>query len=90
MRRRDDIIPTSLLYTMAEKTVHATTDSNDPEVLRLIELAQRSDELDATLSVRQAISKYPKSVFWAMILSTALIMEGYDLVMVRYPSVRRC
>jgi len=74
---------------MTEKTVHATTASNDPEILRLVELAQRSDELDATLTVRQAVSKYPKSVFWAMILSTALIMEGYDLVMVSHMAARR-
>jgi SP family general alpha glucoside:H+ symporter-like MFS transporter len=32
--------------------------------------------------VRQALSKYKKAVFWAMFLSTSLIMEGYDLVIV--------
>ena len=37
---------------------------------------------DKQLTIRQALRKYKKGVFWAMILSTALIMEGYDIVIV--------
>jgi SP family general alpha glucoside:H+ symporter-like MFS transporter len=49
----------------------------------LIRHAQESDAADRQLTVRQAVSKYKKAVFWAMFLSTSLIMEGYDLVIVR-------
>jgi SP family general alpha glucoside:H+ symporter-like MFS transporter len=48
----------------------------------LIHHAQASDEADRQLTFRQALTKYKKAVFWAMILSTSLIMEGYDVVMV--------
>lgn len=48
----------------------------------LIRQAQESDEADRKLTIRQAISKYKKAVFWAMFLSTSLVMEGYDLVIV--------
>lgn len=48
----------------------------------LVRQAQESDEADRKLTIRQALSKYKKAVFWAMFLSTSLVMEGYDLVIV--------
>jgi SP family general alpha glucoside:H+ symporter-like MFS transporter len=48
----------------------------------LIRQAQESDEADRKLTIRQAVKKYKKAVFWALFLSTSLVMEGYDLVMV--------
>lgn len=52
----------------------------------LIRQAQESNEADRKLTIRQAVSKYRKAVFWAMFLSTSLIMEGYDVTIVRlYP-----
>lgn len=58
-------------------------DLNDPSVVELIHHAQEGDEADRLLTVRQALKKYKKAVFWALFLSTSLIMEGYDLVIVR-------
>jgi SP family general alpha glucoside:H+ symporter-like MFS transporter len=51
----------------------------------LIRQAQESDEADRKLTIRQAVGKYKKAVLWAMFLSTSLIMEGYDLVIVWDP-----
>ncbi|KAJ9613062.1 hypothetical protein H2200_003003 [Cladophialophora chaetospira] len=48
----------------------------------LIQHAQESDAADRLLTIRQALKKYKKAVFWAMLLSTALIMEGYDVVII--------
>ncbi|KAF5017288.1 hypothetical protein F66182_10799, partial [Fusarium sp. NRRL 66182] len=53
-----------------------------PESVELILHAQESDAADRKLTIRQALAKYPKAVFWAMFLSTSLIMEGYDVVMI--------
>ena len=58
-------------------------DANDPAVLALIEKAKASQDADHQLTVWQAIKKYKVAAFWAMILSTALVMEGYDLTIVR-------
>ena len=68
---------------MTEKvtTTHLEFDASSPEVQRLIALAREGDEIDASLTIKQALKKYKKAVFWALALSTALIMEGYDLVM---------
>lgn len=57
-------------------------DLANPEIVELIHHAQESDAADRLLTIRQALKKYKKAVFWAMFLSTSLIMEGYDLVIV--------
>jgi SP family general alpha glucoside:H+ symporter-like MFS transporter len=73
---------------MGNETVVPTEDElrnfnpSDRDVVELIRHAQESDAADRLLTVRQALSKYKKAVFWAMFLSTSLIMEGYDLVIV--------
>jgi SP family general alpha glucoside:H+ symporter-like MFS transporter len=64
---------------------HATAadlDLNDIDTLRLVQQAQEADQADHSLTIRQALRKYRRAVFWAMFLSTTLIMEGYDLVIV--------
>ncbi|EED20771.1 MFS alpha-glucoside transporter, putative [Talaromyces stipitatus ATCC 10500] len=55
---------------------------DDPGSVNLILHAQESDAADRKLTIRQALAKYPKAVFWAMFLSTSLIMEGYDVVII--------
>lgn len=50
----------------------------------LIRQAQEADAADKQLTIKQALKKYPKAVFWSMILSTSLIMEGYDLVIASF------
>jgi SP family general alpha glucoside:H+ symporter-like MFS transporter len=57
-------------------------DLTNPEIVELINHARESDAADRLLTIRQALRKYKKAVFWAMFLSTSLIMEGYDLVIV--------
>lgn len=58
-------------------------DLSDPAIVELIHRAQEGDAADRLLTIGQALKKYKKAVFWAMLLSTSLIMEGYDLVIVR-------
>jgi SP family general alpha glucoside:H+ symporter-like MFS transporter len=57
-------------------------DLSSAETVDLIHRAQAGDAADRQLTIRQALRKYKKAVFWAMILSTSLVMEGYDLVIV--------
>jgi len=64
-------------------TAHsAMFDPNDPDTLNLLNSAREAQAADQQLTIRQALKKYKKGVFWAMLLSTALIMEGYDVVIV--------
>jgi SP family general alpha glucoside:H+ symporter-like MFS transporter len=46
----------------------------------------QSDAQDATnkehnMSLKQALKLYPKAVGWSILLSTAIVMEGYDVVL---------
>jgi MFS transporter, SP family, general alpha glucoside:H+ symporter len=43
--------------------------------------AQHAAHEEKSMSLLQAIRLYPKAVGWSMILSSALIMEGYDLAL---------
>lgn len=40
--------------------------------------AQRATEEEHGMSLREGIRKYPKAVFWSILFSSALIMEGFD------------
>ncbi|KAI3535714.1 MFS transporter, SP family, general alpha glucoside:H+ symporter [Colletotrichum filicis] len=54
------------------------TDIVSPEFKKMVEDAKASNEADAQLKVREALKKYKAAMFWAMLLSVALIMEGFD------------
>ncbi|KAK5698337.1 hypothetical protein LTR17_023744 [Elasticomyces elasticus] len=52
--------------------------------------AQESDAADRKLTIREALKQYKVAVFWAMLLSTSLIMEGFDLVTASPPYTYTC
>lgn len=43
--------------------------------------AHQATVQEKNMSLLQAVKLYPKSVMWSMVLSTALVMEGYDLLL---------
>ncbi|KAF1923841.1 uncharacterized protein M421DRAFT_404788 [Didymella exigua CBS 183.55] len=55
----------------------SSTDTQD-----LVREAEANDAADCSLTLRAALKKYRRAVFWAMFLSTSLIMEGYDVVII--------
>jgi SP family general alpha glucoside:H+ symporter-like MFS transporter len=63
-------------------TTAPTLDVGEVEVSRLIELAKAEAVADSQLTIRRALRKYKKAVFWSLFLSTSLIMEGFDLAIV--------
>jgi SP family general alpha glucoside:H+ symporter-like MFS transporter len=40
--------------------------------------AKQASHLEKSMSFTQAIKLYPKAVGWSILLSTAIVMEGYD------------
>ena len=55
--------------------------------------AQIATADEHSLTVREAFKRYPKAVFWAIIMSMTIIMEGYDATLIgnffTYPSFER-
>lgn len=62
----------------------STTKSNLHEVEKVeyVESAQAANDAEHTLRFIDAVKMYPNAVGWSLLLSTALIMEGYDLKLV--------
>ncbi|THY39474.1 sugar transporter [Aureobasidium pullulans] len=52
----------------------------DEKVDRGLAAAATDDEHNITLM--QALKKYPQACFWSIAISTAIIMEGYDIVLI--------
>jgi hypothetical protein len=48
----------------------------------LVGEAKDATEHEHNMSLFEAIRRYPKAVGWSVLASTALVMEGYDLVVI--------
>ncbi|KAL3418206.1 sugar porter family MFS transporter [Phlyctema vagabunda] len=55
--------------------------SVNPHVAELSAEAKDATQHEHSLSLLQALKLYPKAVGWSILLSTAVIMEGYDVVL---------
>ncbi|KAH7134540.1 MFS transporter [Dactylonectria estremocensis] len=57
------------------------------------EEAQAANTHEHSLTVRQALKSYPWAVFWSLLVSMSIIMEGYDTILIgslyAYPSYAR-
>ncbi|OTB10708.1 hypothetical protein K445DRAFT_322727 [Daldinia sp. EC12] len=47
----------------------------------LVSDAKRATDVEQEMSLLKAIKLYPKAIGWSVLLSSTLIMEGYDLVL---------
>jgi SP family general alpha glucoside:H+ symporter-like MFS transporter len=47
----------------------------------LIHQAAAADQVDHEITLREAISQNKMAVFWCLLMSASLIMEGYDLLL---------
>lgn len=43
--------------------------------------AREMNEIEKTMSLKDAVKKYPKAVMYSVIISSSLIMEGFDLTL---------
>ncbi|KAJ5623057.1 hypothetical protein N7490_011662 [Penicillium lividum] len=44
--------------------------------------AKQGADLEKQMTLGRALKLYPKAVFWSIVLSTALVMEGYDTLLI--------
>lgn len=61
--------------------LHAVQGAKHYELADTIEDAQIATGKEHTMSLWKGIKLYPKAIGWSMLLSTAIIMEGYDGVL---------
>jgi hypothetical protein len=52
----------------------------NPDFVDLSFAAKAATDNERSMTLLQAVKLYPKAVGWSMLLSTCIVMEGYDLV----------
>lgn len=65
----------------------STSHEDDTSANNMNEKAEFADAQTATakehnLTLAQALKAYPKAIAWSILLSSAVVMEGYDTVLV--------
>ncbi|KAJ7889441.1 trehalose transport-related protein [Mycena olivaceomarginata] len=48
----------------------------------VVQAAAQADQAEHKMTIREALRIHKKAVFWSVVLSAALIMEGYDVVVI--------
>jgi Sugar (and other) transporter len=52
-----------------------------PEITMLSEDAAKATRAEHSMTLAQGLRTYPKAVGWSMLLSTAIVMEGFDIIL---------
>ena len=77
---RVERIPSQNVLTATDTTIRKASVHN-PDFLALNHEAKLGAEAEKIMSFRQAIKLYPKAAAWSVLLSTAIVMEGYDTLL---------
>lgn len=81
------------MATHVEKDVTDRMAQHNEDFVGLVQEAREATETEHQMSLWQGIKLYPKAVGWSMLLSTAIIMEGYDVVLLgtfyAYPAFQK-
>ncbi|KAF4971511.1 hypothetical protein FSARC_1671 [Fusarium sarcochroum] len=62
----------------------AAIDNSDPSKthVNIVEHARAAAHKERNMTLRQGIKLYPKAIFWSILISTCIAMEGYDISLV--------
>ena len=52
------------------------------EMDRIIADAKRATEKERHMSLWEGVKLYPKAIGWSVVISTCIVMEGYDIALV--------
>jgi len=54
----------------------------ETEFVGMLDDARDATNMEHSMTIREAVKLYPYAVMWSILASTALVMEGYDLVVI--------
>ncbi|KAF2474622.1 MFS alpha-glucoside transporter-like protein [Lindgomyces ingoldianus] len=55
---------------------------NNPDFTHISDDAAKATEVERNMTLLQGLKIYPKAVGWSILLSAAIIMEGFDIVLI--------
>lgn len=67
-----------MIHGERDSQTERSFDSNDEEIRE----AQDATDQEHDLTFWKAVKKYPKAIGWSVLLSTAVVMDGYDLLLI--------
>jgi SP family general alpha glucoside:H+ symporter-like MFS transporter len=73
-------VPNPNVLTATKTDIHRVAVHNDDFAL-LSNDARAGADTEKRMSLRQALRLYPKAAAWSIVLSTAIVMEGYDTLL---------
>ncbi|KAF2712542.1 general alpha-glucoside permease [Pleomassaria siparia CBS 279.74] len=65
-------------YAQVNASLANKVADNVQDFMSLVAEADRANERERGMTLKQAFSIYPKAIGWSIVLSSCLIMEGYD------------
>ena len=74
----DAVLPA---YDTIQPPVKDRRDSTS-SVAKVIENAKAATEKERKMTLLEGIKTYPKAVAWSVVISTCIVMEGYDISLV--------
>ncbi|KAK8079066.1 maltose permease MAL61 [Apiospora phragmitis] len=80
--RQDAILEDSSSYPSAADEKKECSDSEVRPMSDLIRDAKLATEKEHSMSLWQGIRLYPKAIAWSVLISTCIVMEGYDVSLV--------
>ena len=66
-----------------EKTTYETEgDASHGSTSSILKGAKAAAEREKSMTLREGIRLYPKAIAWSVLISTCIVMEGYDISLV--------
>ncbi|KAF7999520.1 hypothetical protein HF325_006196 [Metschnikowia pulcherrima] len=73
------LFETTKVDTNSNDSLDAETQDYIAKFLDISQNAKENDKQDKHMSLKEGLKTFPKAAMWSVILSTAIIMEGYDV-----------
>jgi len=72
-------LPTESSKAVQPSHLEAITSPNEKMgEAQIIEQAKEATEVEHTLSVRECVKNYPMAIFWSVMVSMCVVMEGQE------------
>ena len=79
----EGIVPSEKAAMGDEKDHHAQDEVSRLKATdRVIQGAKLATEKEQKMTLMQGIRLYPKAIAWSMLISTCIVMEGYDICLI--------
>lgn len=76
-RDGQDVVKVDIEHSAARRLAE-----NSDKFIVLSGEAQLATEAEHAMTIREAVRRYPKAIAWSLLFSTAVAMEGYDIVLI--------